>query len=111
QSAREPLQHVLRDTDIASLLKPCVPRESDTSQRCYFFATKPGRPAPSDAGKRDVLRFQSGASGLKEFAKLPPLSWYFGSSGTQCGCHNHAILCRVVCRMADRNERPNPIIT
>ena len=49
-------EKALRDLDIAALLEPCVPRESDAGERSHFLAPEARRAAPAGGWQPDIGR-------------------------------------------------------
>lgn len=54
------LDEIGRDLNVAPLLEPSVPGESDTGELCDLLAAKAGRAPPYSGGKPGILRLRAG---------------------------------------------------
>jgi hypothetical protein len=73
QRARDPLEKMSRDLDVATLLKPRVPGHADTSEMCHFLASQAARPATRRRGQPDLRRQEPLASASQKGGQIFPV--------------------------------------
>ena len=72
EGAAQPLEELRRDLDLAALLEPGVPGDTDPGELREFLATQAGGAAAASGGQAHVLRRDALPAGAQERGEFGP---------------------------------------